>query len=216
MQRSRGSGHGVVVSKICYNTVTVLSVVLCDCCKPTKNCQDCVAASLLAANVPKMWCTAESRCVGHLCLRNPFPLFLFGISSIQPIRSLRFLRAAVRSAISALNHGCIMPIPWLQLQKKIVLCREAEGLVTDSWSQELLYNIPIVLLFVLWILATVSWTCGCQPFSCRCLQNVMYCRKKMYWTCLFKESMPFVQSKPPLPTRSLSFQRAAYVPPSLH
>ena len=39
-QRSRGSGHGVVVSKICYNTVIVLSVVLCDCCKPTKNCRD--------------------------------------------------------------------------------------------------------------------------------------------------------------------------------
>ena len=28
-----------------------------------------------------------------------------------------------------------MPIPSLQLQKKIVLCREAEGLVTELWSQ---------------------------------------------------------------------------------
>ena len=34
MHRSRAFGHGVVVSKICYNTVIVLSVVLCDCCKP--------------------------------------------------------------------------------------------------------------------------------------------------------------------------------------
>ena len=40
MQRSRGSGRGVVVSKICYNTVIVLSVVLWDCCKPTNNCRD--------------------------------------------------------------------------------------------------------------------------------------------------------------------------------
>ena len=29
-----------------------------------------------------------------------------------------------------------MPIPSLQLQKKNVLCREAEGLVTELWSKE--------------------------------------------------------------------------------
>ena len=39
MQRSRVFGHGVVVSKICYNTVIVLSVVLCDWCKPMNNCR---------------------------------------------------------------------------------------------------------------------------------------------------------------------------------
>ena len=89
------------------------------------------------ADVRKMWCTAERRFVVHVCLRNPFPLFLVGIPSIQPIRSLRFLRAAVSSAISALNGG-IMPIPSLQLQKKPVTCREAEGLVTELWSKELL------------------------------------------------------------------------------
>ena len=31
-----------------------------------------------------------------------------------------------------------MPIPSLQLQKKPVICREAEGLVAELWSQELL------------------------------------------------------------------------------
>ena len=31
-----------------------------------------------------------------------------------------------------------MPIPSLQPQKKIVFCREAEGLVTELWSKELL------------------------------------------------------------------------------
>ena len=40
MQRNKGFGHGVVVSKICYNAVIVLSVVLCDCCKPMNNCRD--------------------------------------------------------------------------------------------------------------------------------------------------------------------------------
>ena len=40
MQRSRGFGHRVVVSKVCYNKVIVLSVVLCDCCKSMNNCRD--------------------------------------------------------------------------------------------------------------------------------------------------------------------------------
>ena len=52
MQRSRRSGHGVVVSKICYvqysdcvqdldyRILIVLSVVTCDCCKPMSNCRD--------------------------------------------------------------------------------------------------------------------------------------------------------------------------------
>ena len=48
-----------------------------------------------------------------------------------PKRSLRSLRAAVGSAISALNYGCIMPIPWLQLQKKPVLCTEV--IVSKIW-----------------------------------------------------------------------------------
>ena len=55
-----------------------------------------------------------------------------------PTRSLSFqIVSRVRSAISALNGG-IMPIPSLQLQKKPVICREAEGLVTEMWSKELL------------------------------------------------------------------------------
>ena len=40
------------------------------------------------------------------------------------------------------------------------------------------------------LLATVGWTCGCQPFSCQCSQNVMHCRKVINATSLFKESIP--------------------------
>ena len=40
MQRSRVFGNGVAVSKICYNAVIALSVVLCDCCKPKNSCRD--------------------------------------------------------------------------------------------------------------------------------------------------------------------------------
>ena len=43
-----------------------------------------------------------------------------------------------------LHYGCIMPIPSLQLQKKPVLYREAEGLVAELWCPGLLLrNIPI-------------------------------------------------------------------------
>ena len=50
---------------------------------------------------------------------------------------------------------------------------------------------------------------GCQPFICPCSLNVMHWRKEVYVTCLSKESMPFVKSKPPLPSRSLRSLRAA-------
>ena len=58
----------------------------------------------------------------------------------------------------------------------------------------------------------MGWKWGCQPFSCRCSQNVTHCRKEICSTSLFKESIPtisFGNSKPPLPTRSLRSVRAA-------
>ena len=54
--------------------------------------------------------------------------------------------------------------------------------------------------------------CGCQPFSCRCSQNVTHCRKEICSTYLFKESIPaipFGNSKHPFPARSFRFLRAA-------
>ena len=59
-------------------------------------------------------------------------------------------------------------------------------------------------------LATASWKCGfLQSFSCPRSQSVTHCRKEIFHTCLSKESMPFVKSKSPLPTRSLRSLRAA-------
>ena len=61
----------------------------------------------------------------------------------------------------------------------------------------------------------MGWKWGCQPFSCRCSQNVTHCRKEICSTCLsylFKESIPtisFGHSKHPLPARSFRFLRAA-------
>ena len=42
------------------------------------------------------------------------------------------------------------------------------------------------------LLATVSWKWGCQPFSCRCSQNVTHCRKEICSTCFFKVSIPTI------------------------
>ena len=63
---------------------------------------------------------------------------LWEFQASTPCQKLELFESRVRSAISALDHACIMPIPSLQLQKKPVICREAEGLVTELWSQELL------------------------------------------------------------------------------
>ena len=148
-------------------------------------------------------------------------MFVSGIHSLYcenskpplPTRSLN-------SAISAVNHGCTMPIPSLQLQKKPVICREAEGLVAELWSprfvtiQWLCSQLCYVTaanqrtIVEIELLATVSWKWGWQPFSCQCSQNVMHCRKEINATCLFKESIPTipcVNSKHPIPTRSLRF-----------
>ena len=69
------------------------------------------------------------------------------------------------------------------------------------------------------LLATVGWKWGCQPFSCPCSKNLIHFPKEMCSTCLSKESMPFnnfLQSRPPLPTRSLSSRERQYAPPALH
>ena len=142
-----------------------------------------------------------------------------------PTRSLTWGSWDLRHSPPVLHHGCIMPIPSLQLQKEPVIYRETEGLVTELWSprfvtiQCLCSQLCYVTAANQWtiveieILATVSWTCGCQPFSCRCSQNVTrtHSRKEIYATCLSKESIsaiPCWNSKHPLATRSFRFLRS--------
>ena len=109
-----------------------------------------------------MWRTAEKRFVGHVCLRNLFLPFLFGIQSIHPLP----------------EAYCIMPIPSLQLEKINSPVHRNRGFGHWVVVSKISYNAVIVLLVVLcdcckpmihlWeieLLATVSWTCGCQPFQ---------------------------------------------------
>ena len=133
----------------------------------------------------------------HVCLRNPFPLYIpFGNSMLH--------RLCVRC-------NC---------RKQPVLCREAEGLATELWSPRFVTMQWLCsrLCYVtaanqrkcveIELLATVSWKWGCRPFSCRCSQNVPHCRKEICSTCSFKESIPTipcVNSKHPIPARSLRF-----------
>ena len=137
-----------------------------------------------------------THCPKEICwtclFKESIPAIPFRNSKHPTYQKHELPESRVRSAMSALNHGCIMPIPLLQ--------------------EDLFQYTVYWLCFSL----TVVWKWGCQPFSCRCSQNVMHCRKEMCWTCLFKESIPFLKSKPPLPTRSLSFLRAAYVLLPLH
>ena len=76
MQRSRGFGHRVVVSKICYNTVIVLSVVLWDCCKPTKTCPDwAFSNSELEVGLPAFQLPMFAKCAA-LPTRDLFHMFV--------------------------------------------------------------------------------------------------------------------------------------------
>ena len=112
---------------------------------------------------------------------------------------------------SMLHQFCIMLA--LCLQKILSLCRRFRICVScreaKVWSrscglQGLLRNIGT------WsFLATVSGKCGFQPSSCPCSPNVTHCRKEFFSIFLSEESIPFVKSKCPLPTRSLRSLRAA-------
>ena len=154
----RGFGHRVVVSKLCYNTVIVLSVVLCDCCKQMNNWLlrfsfypqwvGNLAASLSAADVHNLARTAIRRFVRHVCLRNPFPLFLFGIPSIQSLPEA----TGSWEQQYALNYGCIMPMPSLQRKENTCLMQRSREIghrvvVTVSKICYSTVIVPSVVLF---------------------------------------------------------------------
>ena len=112
MQRSAGFGHGVVVSKICYN---LLIVLLCDCCKLLafrgwkRGCQpfSCPRSQSVTH------CRKE---IFHTCLFQEFRPFVKSKSPLQP--------CIMVASFPSLRCSC---------EKKPVSCKEAEGLVTQLW-----------------------------------------------------------------------------------
>ena len=146
---------------------------------------------LSAADVPKMWHTAERRFVRHVCLRNPFLPFLLGIPSIHSLREASGSWEP-QHTLPARHYSCFMlakdPIP---LSKIPDLChmQKSIGLVMELWSPRFVTEYWNVFFFPFaMLLATVGWKWGCQPLSCVCSPNVMR-RKELFSTCLSRESI---------------------------
>ena len=132
------SGRGVVVSKICYNALIVLSIVLGDCCKRMNDCRDWAFSNVgLEEWLPAFQLlifenksiNAEKRYVRNVCLGNPCLLWYQSLHS--PTEAWGPWEP--QCAPPVLNSCCVMPIPSLR-KKRPVSCREAEGLVTELWS----------------------------------------------------------------------------------
>ena len=135
MQRSRGFGHGVVVCKICYNAVIVLSVVLCDSCKPMNNCRDwAFSNSGLEVGLPAFQLPMFPKC-DTLPKGDLFDIFVKGIYShfFRQFQASTFCqKLQVLESRSTLYQLCIMlalclqKIPSLRRRFRIcVICRKA-------------------------------------------------------------------------------------------
>ena len=143
-------------------------------------------------------CENLAQCQKRHCLtclsKESMPAIPFWISKPPlPTRSMRSLRAAARSTSSAVWLDHTRPFV-AAAEKRLVSCREAEGLVTELCLQELLQHTDCALSCAMWLLHTkllaanfnlVGWKRGCQPFSCGCSDNVTHCRKEVYATCYF-------------------------------
>ena len=237
MQRAREFGHGVVVSKICYNAVIVLSVVQCDCCKPMSNCGDwAFSNSGLDVGLPAFLlpmfatCDALPKDFSTCFLKESIPAIPFGNTNHIPYQKLE-----VPESRSTFQQLCLMLASCTSLccscSKKPVSCREAEGLVTELWSpkfvtlQWLCSPLCHVTAANRWtiaeieLLATVGWNWGCQPFSWRCSQNVTQCQTWFVGHVCFRNLfLPFLFGIPSihsLPEAWGSWERQ-YAPPALH
>ena len=160
--------------------------------------------------------------IRRVCFRSPFLPFFGEMPSIhsRPEATLRGTVCSTNSAI-CLHHAH----PFVAAsEKSTCLMQRSKAFGHAIVVSKMFWNIVIVLSVVLWDCCKPTNTCpdwafsnnglevGCQPFSCRCSQNVMHCRKEICSTCLFQESIPAIplgNAKHPIHTRSLSFLRAA-------
>ena len=137
----------------------------------------------------RLQCRKEINVMRHVCLRNPCLL-----RKSKP--STAYQKLEVPESCSMLhqfcitlhaNYACIMPIPSLQLQKIDPSHAEIQRVwITDYWLWSRLFYTAtaasqwriaeIELLATLW----VGSRAASQPFSWRCWQNVMHCRKEIY------------------------------------
>ena len=132
-----------------------------------------------------MWRTAETRFVRHVCLRNPFLLFLFGIPSIYSLPEIGSTSSALW-----LHHAH----PFVAAAKKTSRMQRSRGfgnrVVVSKNCYSIYTDCALMWLLQTKLLASVVWKRGCQPFSWPHSQNGTHCRKEICSTCLFKESIP--------------------------
>ena len=228
MKRSRGFGHRVCGLRDLYNTVICALSCAMRLLQKKNNCRDWdFSNSELDVWLPGFQLPMfpkVTHCRKEICwtclFKESIPAIPFWNSKHPTYQKLE-----VPESRSTFRHLCIKwwhhAHPFVAAAEKECVMQRSRGFGHRSCGPKNCHNIVILLSVVLWdcckkwtiveieILAAVSWTCGCQPLSCRCSQTVMHCRKEICWTCLFQELMPFVKSKPPLPTRSLRFLRAA-------
>ena len=156
MQRSKAFGQVIVVSKMFWNIVIVLSVVLWDCCKPTNACRDwAFSNSGLEVGLPAFQLPMFAKC-DALPKGDLLDMFVSGVHSCHSFgkcqASTPYQKLKVAESGSTLHQLCIMLV--LCLQKIPSLC----------WRFRICVSIEL--------LATVGGKCGFQPFSCPCSQNV--------------------------------------------
>ena len=156
MQRSKAFGQVIVVSKMFWNIVIVLSVVLWDCCKPTNACRDwAFSNSGLEVGLPAFQLPMFSKC-DALPKGDLLDMFVSGVHSCHSFgkcqASTPYQKLKVAESGSTLHQLCIMLV--LCLQKIPSLC----------WRFRICVSIEL--------LATVGGKCGFQPFSCPCSQNL--------------------------------------------
>ena len=219
-QRSKAFGQAVVVFKI-LNTVILLSVVLSDCCKPMNSCRDwAFSNSGLEVGLPAFQVPVFAKC-DALPKGDLLDMFVEGIYSRHSFLDFQAstpCQKQVPESNSRLHQFCIM----LASCPSLRFSTEAEGLVTELWPprfltmqwlcSQLCHAANQRAIVELEFLATVGWKCGCQPFSCPDLQNMMHCQKEICSTCLSKKSIPAIplgNAKHPLLVRSLRFRRLA-------
>ena len=105
-----------------------------------KNCRDSAftqwvgsgAASLSAAHVRNMWCTAERRFVRHVCLRNPFP----PLSKLPEAWGTWELHHLIQRS-RGFGHGVVVPCDYCCRAASLSaahVCKMWRSAKRDSWD----------------------------------------------------------------------------------
>ena len=199
MRRSRGFGHGVMASRFVTHAF----------------CEICMSLHSL----PELRAAVRSTCFA-LWLHHAHPFVAAaGINLSDAEKQRVWSRSYGLQDLLQCSDCALSCAMWLLHQWTLV---EIELLATVGWnppgnSHSKMGRTCCFMLSKMgarrtqWIPRGMGWKWGCQPFSCRCSQNVTHCKRRFVGHVSFQEfipAIPFGYSKHPLPARS-RFLRAA-------